>query len=483
MSTTFGTYNPGDIIQDTHIEAFNTPINNLETGAAYYGADAGSTDAYVVTIPKPPTSGSGPTSLTAGMLVYFTANTANTGPATLNVNSLGAKTIKKKGNTDLQTGDISAGQIVAVIYDGTNYQWVEGSSTHTASDIVSGTFGTARIANSAVTYAKIQNVSATDKLLGRATAGAGVVEEIPLTAAGRALLDDANAAAQRTTLGLGLAATQDVSIGLCELRLTLESGVPVSTTNQSDKTTVYLTPYLGSRVCLWDGTAYQIVSTAQVSLSVTALSADTLYYLYAYLSGGSVVLEASTTSFATTNGIQHKSTDQTRRLVGLMRTHSNSGTRVHDHENYRNVCSWQNQVQKPLTFYYSGAWFPSAAATWLHWNNSASAFCSFVSCGRRLLEATAQLVARLTTDRWAEIAMSLGWSSGAPDSENSSAFAQSGGQTGYLDYFPLHAHYRRIPGFGYNTLHMLCYASNAGVVFSGSGGSGARCGMGGSIWV
>ncbi len=50
------------------------------------------------------------------------------------------------------------------------------------------------------------NVSATDKLLGRSTAGAGSVEEITLTSAGRALLDDADAAAQRTTLGLGTAA-------------------------------------------------------------------------------------------------------------------------------------------------------------------------------------------------------------------------------------------------------------------------------------
>lgn len=43
--------------------------------------------------------------------------------------------------------------------------------------------------------------AATDKLLGRATAGAGAGEEIALTAAGRALLDDADAAAQLVTLG------------------------------------------------------------------------------------------------------------------------------------------------------------------------------------------------------------------------------------------------------------------------------------------
>ncbi|MGR3219563.1 MAG: hypothetical protein ACUZ8H_07065 [Candidatus Anammoxibacter sp.] len=64
------------------------------------------------------------------------------------------------------------------------------------------TVTTTDIDNNAVTYEKIQDVSATDKLLGRSTAGAGVVEEITLTAVGRALIDDADVNAQRTTLGV-----------------------------------------------------------------------------------------------------------------------------------------------------------------------------------------------------------------------------------------------------------------------------------------
>jgi hypothetical protein len=57
------------------------------------------------------------------------------------------------------------------------------------------------IDNDAITYAKIQNVSATDRVLGRQSLGAGDIEEIVMTAAGRALVDDATAADQRTTLG------------------------------------------------------------------------------------------------------------------------------------------------------------------------------------------------------------------------------------------------------------------------------------------
>lgn len=51
---------------------------------------------------------------------------------------------------------------------------LSGSTFTIANDAVT----TAKVINDAVTYAKIQNVSATNRLLGRSTAGAGDVEEI-----------------------------------------------------------------------------------------------------------------------------------------------------------------------------------------------------------------------------------------------------------------------------------------------------------------
>jgi hypothetical protein len=81
-----------------------------------YATDAEASDTYVITLT------SAPSAYVVGQLFHFKANTANTGAATLNVNSLGAKTIKKLHDQDLADNDIEAGQMVIVAYDGTNFQ-------------------------------------------------------------------------------------------------------------------------------------------------------------------------------------------------------------------------------------------------------------------------------------------------------------------------------------------------------------------------
>lgn len=91
-------------------------MGKAQSGSIVYGADNGSTDAYAVNLDPAITS------YTIGLTVRFKANTVNTGIATLNVNSLGAKTIKKFANQDLASGDIPAGGIVTVVYDGANFQ-------------------------------------------------------------------------------------------------------------------------------------------------------------------------------------------------------------------------------------------------------------------------------------------------------------------------------------------------------------------------
>lgn len=88
----------------------------LQKSVEQYAVSTGSANAYIVALSPIPTS------YAAGMPVKFTSNFANTGSATVNVNSLGAKTIKKlDGATNLVSGDIANGQTVTLIYDGTNF--------------------------------------------------------------------------------------------------------------------------------------------------------------------------------------------------------------------------------------------------------------------------------------------------------------------------------------------------------------------------
>lgn len=128
------------------------------------------------------------------------------------------------GSTSITTlGTISAGTVpVARVsglgtlatqsgtFSGTSSGTNTGDQTITLTGDVTGS-GTgsfaATIGSNKVTAAKM-SASTTNILFGRSTAGSGGGEEIACTSAGRALIDDADNTAQRTTLGLGTIATQ-----------------------------------------------------------------------------------------------------------------------------------------------------------------------------------------------------------------------------------------------------------------------------------
>lgn len=113
-------------------QALASDLNNnfqqgLQQQVATYASDTGTANVYAVTLSPAPAS------YAAGMVVVFKAGNASTGASTLNVNSLGAKTIKKNQGIDLGSGDIKSGQIVTAVYDGTNFQLVSPISTGSGS--------------------------------------------------------------------------------------------------------------------------------------------------------------------------------------------------------------------------------------------------------------------------------------------------------------------------------------------------------------
>lgn len=78
----------------------------------------GSANAYVLT------TGLSLSAYVSGQAFKIKTNFANTGAATINVDTLGAKSIVKNGSTALASGDMASGQVYEIAYDGTNFQLV-----------------------------------------------------------------------------------------------------------------------------------------------------------------------------------------------------------------------------------------------------------------------------------------------------------------------------------------------------------------------
>lgn len=163
-----------------------------------YQADSVGTDSYAITCTPAPTA------YTTGMRFTFKASTANTGACSLNVNSLGAKTIKKTYNSDLATGDILANQIVEVVYDGTNFQMVS-----TISQGSSYTIDTETTANYHTYVIPLVTTSAT-ALQGWTTTSTGTISLSFPVVAGQQQVTAADTAAGAFTVSTALAgATSD----------------------------------------------------------------------------------------------------------------------------------------------------------------------------------------------------------------------------------------------------------------------------------
>lgn len=87
----------------------------IQKGSQLYCVASGTANA--ITVAYTPTI----TAYATGMQLRFKATASNTGATTINVDGLGAKTIKKNANTDLVGGEIVTGQQYDVRYDGTNF--------------------------------------------------------------------------------------------------------------------------------------------------------------------------------------------------------------------------------------------------------------------------------------------------------------------------------------------------------------------------
>lgn len=126
-----------------------------------------------------------------------------------------------------------------------------------------------------------------------------------------------------------------INPAICQGRLTLETGVPVSTTDQTAKTSVFFTPYNGNRISVYDGTRWELYTFTERTLALGTLTSGKNYDVFIYDNSGTLTLELSAAwtndttradALTTQDGIFVKSGSTTRRYLGTIRTTSTTTT-------------------------------------------------------------------------------------------------------------------------------------------------------------
>lgn len=203
----------------------------------------GSSNAYVVTYAPAPAA------YVVGQVYSWITNFGVTGSATVNVNSIGALTLKKLGGSDLAAGDIGTGAAVACMYDGTNCQIVSELSTAatgtvtsvaTNNGITGGTFTT----SGTIALASVANNSVLCNNSG--SSGAPTAANCGVTGTGNAVLATGPTIASAAMGASSTASTQTAGDSTTKLAttgfvngtaLTLANGTTAATQTSTDNST------------------------------------------------------------------------------------------------------------------------------------------------------------------------------------------------------------------------------------------------------
>jgi len=167
----------------------------------------------------------------------------------------------------------------------------------------------------------------------------------------------------------GIFTPQEIPL-LADGRLTLETGVPISTSNQSAKTTVYFTPFNGKYLSLYTNSAWTLYNfTAELSLALGTLTSGKNYDVFVYDNSGTLTLDklvwtndtTRATSLAYLDGRYVLNGTLSKLYVGTFRT--TATTTTEDSATKRFLYSYYNRVSKDLLKAGSSNWTYATATT------------------------------------------------------------------------------------------------------------------------
>lgn len=169
-------------------------------------------------------------------------------------------------------------------------------------------------------------------------------------------------------------------------RLTLTSGVPVTTNSVTAATTIYLTPYKGNDISLYSGTgsSWIVYYPGEISIAVPATT-NQMYDIFAYNNAGTVTLElvawtndtTRATALTTQNGVYVKTGSLTHRYLGSFRTTGVAG-QTEDSDTNRLLWNYYNRVNRFMGVFENTFSWVYTTATWRQANANSANQLNFV---------------------------------------------------------------------------------------------------------
>lgn len=386
---------------------------------------------------------------------------------------------------------LSAG-VCAYLSDGSGSkaagQWFRCDSTNTYSSttpetgmtvasITSGSSGTIRLAGS---------VTGLSSLSIGAEYFVGAAGALTLTApANSRHLGHADSATSLVLTG-NPSTPQNVDNGIQDLRLTLTTGVPVTTADVTAATTIYLSPYRGNRIALFNAAGLATTyTTAEISIAVPATTA-TMYDVFCFSNAGVPALELlawtnvttrATAVVLTTTGVYTKSADLTRRYLGSFLTTTVSG-QTEDSAAKRNVWNMYNRVGRSLIRKESTASWTWATGSWHQANAAAANQVGFViGIAEVLVDATVTGAATQAAISMVNAGVALGLDSTTVPSGLWSVNAALD-QGGVIASALVTGFYREYPAVGSHFLAWLEFGNTNTLTYYGNGTPTAGSGGG-----
>lgn len=174
-------------------------------------------------------------------------------------------------------------------------------------------------------------------------------------------------------------------INLFEARLTLSSGVAVTTGDVLAATSVYLTPYKGNKIEIYNGSFWLETVHPQASLSLSGATADKNSDVFVYDNAGVPTLErvqwtndtTRATALVLQDGKLVKSGDTTRLYCGTIRTTGTTG-QCEDSALKRYVWNYYNRLKRYFSQYIGVTAYTYTTASWRQWNADPTAQVDFV---------------------------------------------------------------------------------------------------------